>query len=137
MNEKELIKIAMNARLKAYAPYSNFYVGAALLSKSGKIYEGCNIECASFSPTNCAERTALFKAVSEGEKQFSAIAVVGAKNGVPDDGTPCAPCGVCRQMLYEFCDDSLIVLIAKNENDYIKTTLGDILPYGFGPQKVK
>ncbi len=136
MQDKELIKLAFEAREKAYAPYSNFYVGAALLAKNGTVYQGCNIECASFSPTNCAERTALFKAVSEGEREFEAIAVVGSKKGVPDDDMPSAPCGVCRQMLYEFCKADMKVLIAKSEDEYISTTLGELLPYGFGPEKI-
>ncbi len=130
---EKLIELALQAQKEAYAPYSGFYVGAALLAKSGKVYTGCNIECISYSPTNCAERTALFKAVSEGERQFAAIAIVGAKKSALGNGVPCAPCGVCRQMLYEFCTDELIVLMAKNPSDYIKTTLGELLPYAFGP----
>ena len=136
MNDKELIRAAFAAREYAYTPYSHFKVGAALLTKSGKVYTGCNIECATFSPTNCAERTALFKAVSEGERAFSAIAVVGAKDGAPDDALITSPCGVCRQMLYEFCGPALRVIMAKSEDDYVEETLGALLPHGFGPEKV-
>lgn len=134
--EKTLIFAAFAARAYAYAPYSNFTVGAALLTKSGKVYTGCNIECATFSPTNCAERTALFKAVSEGEREFSAIAIVGGKAGQPDDGSITSPCGVCRQMLYEFGGPSLRVIMAKSEEHYKVMTLGELLPVGFGPEKV-
>ncbi len=136
MTDAELIRAAFAAQKFAYAPYSKFAVGAALLSKSGKVYTGCNIECATFSPTNCAERTALFKAISEGEKEFAAIAVVGGKKGAPDDGRITSPCGVCRQMLYEFGGNGLRVLMAKSETDYIEKTLGELLPLGFGPEKI-
>ena len=102
IDRKALIRAAFAAREYAYTPYSNFKVGAALLAKNGSVYTGCNIECASFTPTNCAERTALFKAVSEGVHEFAAVAVVGAKDSAPDDALVTSPCGVCRQMLYEF-----------------------------------
>ena len=102
IDRKALIRAAFAAREYAYTPYSNFKVGAALLAKNGSVYTGCNIECATFTPTNCAERTALFKAVSEGVHEFAAVAVVGAKDGAPDDALITSPCGVCRQMLYEF-----------------------------------
>ena len=135
-DRKELIRAAFQARKYAYAPYSHFAVGAALLTKQGRIYTGCNIECASYSPTNCAERTALFKAVSEGERAFAAIAIVGAKTDAPDDSSLTSPCGVCRQMLYEFGGKDLIVVMAKSAEEYTEMTLGDLLPLGFGPEKV-
>ena len=124
MKDKELIALAEKARENAYAPYSGFRVGAALLSESGRVYTGCNIESASFSPTNCAERTALFKAVSEGERTFSAIAVVGNEN-------PCFPCGVCRQMLSEFCSGDFRVILSENGSPAV-FTLGELLPHSFG-----
>ena len=129
---KELAKIAIEAKKNAYAPYSGFYVGAALLTKSGKIYTGINIESASYSPTNCAERTALFKAVSEGEREFAAIAIAGSKPGATPEYV--YPCGVCRQMLNEFADNDLIVVIAKSEDDYRVHTFGELFPHGFGPK---
>ncbi len=133
---KNLIKNAFEAMEYSYSPYSGFSVGAALLGKSGKVYKGCNIECATFSPTNCAERTALFKAVSEGERSFEAVAVVAKNNdGTPDEGVT-SPCGVCRQMLYEFGSDELVVIMAKSETDYMVKTLGELLPHGFGPNKL-
>ncbi|MEG1446213.1 MAG: cytidine deaminase [Ruthenibacterium sp.] len=132
MNRQELIRAAFAARKFAYAPYSNFKVGAALLAKNGTIYTGCNIECATFSPTNCAERTALFKAVSEGVRTFEAIAIVGGKADGTDDGSIASPCGVCRQMLYEFAGDDLVVLMAKSETNFVEKTLGELLPFAFG-----
>lgn len=131
-----LIRAAFAAREYAYTPYSHFKVGAALLANNGSVYTGCNIECATFSPTNCAERTALFKAVSEGVREFAAIAVVGAKDGAPDDALVTSPCGVCRQMLYEFGGPGLVVIMAKSEDDWREMTLGELLPLGFGPEKV-
>lgn len=136
IDRKALIRAAFAAREYAYTPYSNFKVGAALLAKNGSVYTGCNIECASFTPTNCAERTALFKAVSEGVHEFAAVAVVGAKDGAPDDALITSPCGVCRQMLYEFGGPDLRVIRAKSENDWREMTLGELLPLGFGPEKV-
>ena len=131
-----LIRAAFAAREYAYTPYSHFKVGAALLANNGSVYTGCNIECATFSPTNCAERTALFKAVSEGVREFAAIAVVGAKDGAPDDALVTSPCGVCRQMLYEFGGPGLVVIMAKSEDDWREMPLGELLPLGFGPEKV-
>lgn len=131
-DKKALIGAALEARENAYTPYSHFKVGAALLAQSGKIYGGCNIENAAYTPSNCAERTALFKAVSEGERRFTAIAIVAGKEGesnLPVTG----PCGVCRQALYEFGGKDLIVLLAKNEEDFVELRLGELLPYGFGP----
>ena len=120
MNKKELIRLAFEAQKQAYVPYSHFAVGAALLAKNGKVYTGCNIESASYTPTQCAERTALGKAVSEGTREFSMIAVVGSKQGMRNTLVT-SPCGVCRQMLYE------------SEDDFVEMTLGQLLPLGFGP----
>ena len=133
METKELISQALSARENAYAPYSGFMVGAALLCKDGTVYTGCNIENAAFTPTNCGERTAFFKAVSEGQKEFSAIAIVGSRNGAKEDEVEyCAPCGVCRQVMMEFCDPKTFkVYLAKTEDDYIEYTLEEILPLGF------
>lgn len=129
---RSLIRKAFEARKYAYTPYSHFQVGAALLAQDGKIYTGCNIENAGYTPTNCAERTALFKAVSEGERKFAAIAIVGSMQGTVNKLVT-GPCGVCRQALYEFSGPDLIVIMARTEEDYIVTTLGELLPYGFGP----
>jgi len=132
INNNKLAAMAIAAKQNAYSPYSNFQVGAALLCKNGKIYTGCNIENAAYSPTNCAERTAIFKAISEGELDFAAIAIAGS----PIDGEPnyCYPCGVCRQVIKEFATDDLIVIIAKTETDYKIHSLGELLPHGFGPE---
>jgi cytidine deaminase, homotetrameric len=130
---QQLIGEAFEAQKMSYAPYSNFHVGAALLTKSGKVYRGCNIENAAYSPGNCAERTAIFKAVSEGETNFSAIVIVGNKAGVEKGaGELCAPCGVCRQVLAEFCDPvEFRIILAWGEDTYKECTLGELLPYGF------
>lgn len=129
MSDLELMRLAEEARRAAYAPYSGFCVGAALLGASGKAYTGCNIENAAFSPTVCAERTAIFKAVSEGERSFLAIAVTGGKeNEAP---AYCTPCGVCRQVLAEFCGAELRVLLG-NASDVREVTLGELLPEAFG-----
>lgn len=126
---KDLIQLAMQAREKAYAPYSGFTVGAALLSGSGKVYTGCNIENASYTPTNCAERTAFFKAVSEGEREFVRIAIVG---GLKGEQTAPSPCGVCLQVMAEFCDaDTFEIVMAKSEDDYTIKKLREMLPFGF------
>lgn len=132
MSDQELIRAAFAARKFAYTPYSHFQVGAALLAKNGTVYTGCNIESASYTPTNCAERTALFKAVSEGVREFDSIAIVGSMEGKVNELIT-APCGVCRQALFEFGGPSLRVILAKSEEDYLVTTLGELLPYGFGP----
>lgn len=130
MMYETLIAAALAAREKAYVPYSHFLVGAALLTAEGRVYTGCNIENASFSPTCCAERTAFFKAVSEGEKKFTAIAIVGGPDGKPLDY--CPPCGVCRQVMAEFCDTAnFIIVLAKDENDYKTFTLNELLPLAF------
>lgn len=133
---QDLIRQAFAAREFAYTPYSHFNVGAALLAKDGKVYTGCNIENAGLTATNCAERTALFKAVSEGERQFSAIAIVGSLQGTVNELVT-GPCGVCRQALYEFGGPDLTVIMARTEEDYIVTTLGQLLPYGFGPANLE
>lgn len=129
MTDLELMKRAVEARKNAYAPYSCFRVGAALLGKSGKVYTGCNIENAAYTPTNCAERTALFKAVSEGERAFTAIAVVGGKGEFP--AKPCAPCGVCRQALAEFCEGDFRVLVGTPQA-FQAYRLEELLPLSFG-----
>lgn len=132
---KQLIKEAIHSLKYSYTPYSNFKVGAALLTSDFKIYTGCNIENASYTPTNCAERTAYFKAVSEGHKEFLAIAIVGGKDGVLNDF--CSPCGVCRQVMMEFCEPkSFLVILAKSEEEYKVYTLEEILPLGFGPHSL-
>ena len=125
INREDLIKAAMEAKEHAYAPYSNFRVGAALLTKDGKIYQGCNIENAGYTPTNCAERTAFFKAVYEGERNFEAIAV----NGDADDYL--YPCGVCRQVMAEFCAPDFKVFVSKKNGEYLEFTLAEILPGAF------
>ena len=129
MNNKELVKAAFEAMQRAYAPYSGYKVGAALLSKSGKIYSGCNVENASYSPTNCAERTAFFKAISEGEREFFKIAIVGGKDANVTDMF--MPCGVCRQVMAEFCDDEFEVIVALSEDDFKSFALSELLPFGF------
>ncbi len=129
MKNSELINIAINAMNCSYSPYSKYKVGAALLTKSGKIYTGCNIENASFSATNCAERTAVFKAISDGEQTFDKIAIVGGLYGdICDYATPC---GICRQVLAEFCDKDFVIILAKTSNDYIQRTLDELLPDSF------
>ena len=136
MNIPELIHKAIAAREFAYAPYSNFCVGAALLTKSGKIYTGCNVENAGYSATNCAERTAFFKAVSEGEREFAAIAIVGGPRGPLTEY--CSPCGVCRQVMREFCaPNDFKIYLAKSPEDYREFTLEQILPMGFGPENLE
>ncbi len=138
MDIKMLIQKAFEAQKRAYTPYSNFNVGAALLTAKGNVYLGCNIENAALSPGNCAERTAIFKAVSEGERDFTAIAIVGnsAEGRKPEDDY-CAPCGVCRQVMAEFCRADFRVILAKTEDDYLDLTLADLLPYRFGPENLK
>lgn len=131
-----LIREAFEGQKFAYVPYSRFHVGAALRARDGRVFKGCNIENAGYTPTNCAERTALFKAVSEGVREFDAIAIVCSKVGEKNTLVT-GPCGVCRQALYEFGGPKLTVIMAKDENDYIVTTLGDLLPYGFGPANLE
>lgn len=129
--KKQLLEMAVEAKKFAYAPYSGFQVGAALLSDKGDIYLGCNIENAAYGPTNCAERTAIFKAVSEGTYEFSAIAIVGgAKDQISDTVT--APCGICRQVMREFCDpESFLILLGKADGSYEEYLLKELLPLGF------
>ena len=136
MEKRELVKKALEAREMAYTPYSHHKVGAALLTKEGKVYLGCNIESASYTPTNCAERTAFFKAVSEGEREFEAIAVVGGMEGAKELGI-CAPCGVCRQVMMEFCDPKTFEIILMDEKEELHVyTLEELLPLGFGPKNM-
>lgn len=135
MENKELLALAVEAMKKSYSPYSKCKVGTALLCENGKVYTGTNIENASFSPTVCAERVAFFKAISEGEKSFSKIAVVGGKNGVINGIF--APCGVCRQVMREFCDDNFQIILGKSDTEFSVATLKELLPYSFSPEDVK
>ena len=132
MTDNELILKAIESMKNSYSPYSEFKVGAALLSESGKVYTGCNIENVAFGPSICAERVAFFKAISEGEKNFSKIAVVGGKDGIISSSTP--PCGVCRQVMREFCDDDFEILIVRENENYEKVLLKDLLPNSFKPE---
>jgi len=129
VQEREhMLDLAYEAMQKAYTPYSHFQVGACLKGKSGTYYLGCNVESASYTPTNCAERTAVFKAVSEGQREFEAIVIVcSGKN-------PAAPCGVCRQVLREFCKSDMPVVFADAKRNFIESTLGELLPHSFGPE---
>ena len=129
MTPEKLIELAKEAMTHAYVPYSGYKVGAALLCADGTVYGGCNIENASYSPTNCAERTAFFKAVYDGHRDFVAIAVVGGKDGVITGAFP--PCGVCRQVMREFCADDFQVYIGGANDEYQALTLADLLPYSF------
>lgn len=132
---RELVEAAIAAREKAYAPYSQFYVGAALLGRDGTIYQGCNIENAAYGPSNCAERTAFFKAVSEGVTDFEAICIVGGKKGKAIAFT--APCGVCRQVMMEFCNPKEFqIIVAEDVQHYQIFSLEEILPLGFGPNNL-
>lgn len=136
MNNSELIKLAIEARKIAYSPYSGFAVGAALLCGDGMVYTGCNIENSAFTPTNCAERTAFFKAVSEGRRKFLKIAVVGGKsdNEIPENY--CPPCGVCRQVMKEFCSSDFEIIMAKTDAEYKAMTLAELLPESFDKREV-
>lgn len=137
MTNEELILEAKKARRHAYVPYSHFQVGAALVTKSGKIYHGCNIENASYTPTNCAERTAFFKAIYDGEREFEKIAIAGGPEESEGDEL-CAPCGVCRQVMMEFCDPKTFqIILANGKGKYIQHTLEEMLPFGFGPEDLK
>lgn len=129
MNASELLLLAKEARKTAYAPYSGFSVGAALLTKDGRVYLGCNIENASFTPTCCAERVAIFSAIREGVRDFDAIAVVGARG--TEEAPLCSPCGVCRQVLAEFCSDDFRVVLANADESPSVMTLGALLPHRF------
>lgn len=133
--EQQLMRTAIEYRKRSYSPYSGYQVGAALLAADGEIFGGCNIESASFSPTNCAERTALFKAVSEGKRDFTAIAIVGGK--AKGELEFCSPCGVCRQALVEFCDPkNFVVYLGTSDMDYKGYLLEELLPYSFTPKNV-
>ena len=134
MTPEKLISLAVEAMGKAYAPYSGFQVGAALLCSDGTVFTGCNIENAAYSPTNCAERTAIFKAVSEGCKDFTAIAICGGKGSKITD--LCTPCGVCRQVLSEFCKADFPIYLA-HKDGYKALALGDLLPFSFGENSIK
>lgn len=132
---KKLIAAATEAMGRSYSPYSHFQVGAALLTREGKIYLGCNIENASYTPTNCAERTAFFKAVSEGERNFEAICIIGGKNGVVEGVT--APCGVCRQVMQEFCNpETFRIILPDGAGAYQEFMLEELFPLGFGPDNL-
>lgn len=134
MDKKDLFILAKEAMKNSYAPYSNYNVGAALFCKNGNVYKGCNIENASYSLTNCAERTTLFSAIANGEKEFAAICVVGGKNGEICDYA--MPCGACRQALAEFCNEDFKVYIGINENNIKEYTLNELLPYSFNKSKL-
>ena len=129
LSDRQLIEAAIEAGEHAYIPYSNYRVGAALLTASGEVYGGCNIESVSFTPTVCAERTALFKAVSEGHREFTAVAVATRDAG--------SPCGVCRQMMYEFSPEMRVILADLNGKVHLTTTLAELLPHGFGPSNLE
>jgi cytidine deaminase len=128
LNINELIEEAKKAREMAYVPYSNFPVGAALLTSDGKVYRGCNIENAAYTMCNCAERTALFKAFSEGDKNYSMLAVVA------DTDRPCSPCGACRQVIAELCDKEMVVVLTNLKGDIQKLTVRELLPGAFSPE---
>lgn len=136
MEKEELVALAIQARRQAYAVYSGFRVGAALLTKEGKVYLGCNIENAAYTPSNCAERTAFFKAVSEGERAFAAIAIVGGKED--DKLEYCAPCGVCRQVMREFCEeDTFEIILGSTQGPPKCFKLAELFPESFGPQNLE
>ena len=135
MTDKELLTMAIDALEKSYSPYSGCKVGAALLCENGKVFTGTNIENAAFSPTICAERVAVFKAISEGEKNFSKIAVAGGKDGIINGIF--APCGVCRQVLREFCSDDFQIILGESEKDFKVVTLKELLPLSFSPDNVR
>ena len=134
MKPENLIDLAKEAMLKAYAPYSGYKVGAALLCADGTIYQGCNIENAAYGPTNCAERTAIFKAVYDGHREFVAMAVCGGKDGIVSGTFP--PCGVCRQVIREFCKDDFAIYLADDQG-YQTVTLAQLLPHSFQPEMVQ
>ncbi len=133
MTPEQLIVLAKEAMKNAYAPYSGYTVGAALLCADGSVFTGCNIENAAYGPTNCAERTALFKAVSEGKRSFCALAVCGGKNGMIEGAFP--PCGTCRQVLREFCQEDFLIYLAGEKDTYETFTLAQLLPHSFSLPK--
>ena len=131
----DLCQKAVDMRSESYAPYSDFFVGSAILTEDGKIFTGCNVENSAFGPSICAERTAIVKAVSEGSRNFAAIAIAGGRR---DGGLQyCAPCGVCRQVMREFCKPSFKIYLAKSSSDYQEFTLEDLLPQSFGPENLQ
>ena len=134
MTPEKLIELAKDAMTRSYSPYSGFQVGAALLCADGTVYQGCNIENAAFSPTNCAERTAIFKAVSEGQRNFAAIAICGGKDGIITNF--CPPCGVCRQVMAEFCSADFPVYLAGADGAWEKKTLAELLPLSFSAENI-
>ena len=140
---KKMIEIALSQLAYSYTPYSDFKVGAALLGKNGRIYTGCNIENASYPATNCAERTAFYKAVSEGVREFQAIAIVGGSVLYPKTAEEnqctdlCSPCGICRQVMREFCPGDFEIVLARSQEDYEVHTLEELLPLSFGPENLK
>jgi cytidine deaminase len=137
MDYSEIIKTALRMREYSYVPYSHFAVGAGLLAKDGQIYSGCNIENAGYTPTNCAERTAFFKAVSEGPREFEAIAIAGGLESA-EKLDYCPPCGVCRQVMMEFCNPKTFqIVLAKSEQEYKVYTLQELMPQGFGPGNLR
>lgn len=136
MTPEKLCELAREAMTHAYVPYSGYQVGAALLCADGTVYQGCNIENASYSPTVCAERTAFFKAVSEGEREFTAIAIAGGISGeAPVEYA--YPCGICRQVMQEFCRDDFVIYVVNSEQDYQRYTLKELLPFGFGGDAIR
>ncbi len=138
MREEELVKKAYEAQKLSYSPYSGFCVGAALLTKDGKVYTGCNIENSAFSPTNCAERTAFFKAISEGEREFEAIAIVGnPKECAKEEWDFCTPCGVCRQVMLEFTEPEKFKIICAKGEEIRSFTLRELLPESFSPKMLR
>ena len=136
MDQNKLIDLAWKARENAYVPYSHFKVGACIALKDGTFVQGCNIENAAYTPTNCAERTAFFKAISQGEREFMGICIVGGKGGKIEEMT--APCGVCRQVMMEFCQpESFQIILAVDEENYKVCCLWELYPFGFGPDNLQ
>lgn len=139
MNPDKIINLideALRARERAYSPYSGYAVGAALLCGNGRIYKGANIENASYGATNCAERSAFFQAVGEGERDFLAIAIAGGASGL-DPVDYAYPCGICRQVMKEFCGDDFLIIVAKSREEYRCYTLAELLPCGFGGENIR
>ena len=135
MTPQELVHLAEEAMSRAYAPYSHYQVGAALLCADGSVYQGCNIENVAYGPTNCAERTAFFKAVYDGHREFAAIAVAGGMHGKAS--SLCSPCGVCRQVMQEFCGRDFLIHMGKGNGEYETVTLQQLLPYGFSEDNLE
>ena len=137
MDDKKLVELAFEARERAYTPYSHWTVGAALLCADGTVYQGCNIENAAYTPSNCAERTAFFRAVFDGQRDFAAIAVVGGPEG-QEAPEYCTPCGVCRQVMQEFCDPATFrIVVGRSDGEMRSYLLKELLPDGFGPDNLK